>query len=248
MPPDANEALPNGPPRQFATTQWSIVLAAGGREKKLAGDALARLCESYWYPLYAYIRQRIPHVHEAQDLTQAFFVYLLDKQTIAHADPNRGRFRAFLLTALKNFLANEWDKARAAKRGGERSPLSLDLYCGESKFQIELSHDLTPERLYERRWVLTLLDQVLESLRSELIQAGKEDHFEIFKGAITQEATAEDYDKAAQALGLSPAAAKQAAYRLRKRYRELFRAEVARTLGADENLDLEISRLLECLG
>ena len=151
------------------------------------------------------------------------------------------------MTALKNFLANEWDKTRAAKRGGGKAELSLDFDSGESRYQIEPSHDLTAEKLYERRWVLTLLDQVLECLRIELTQEGKPQYFEQFKTALTGEVTADDSTQAAAALGITPAAAKQAAYRLRKRYRELFRAEVARTVERDEDVDEEIGRLLENL-
>jgi RNA polymerase sigma-70 factor (ECF subfamily) len=234
--------------QHFATTRWSIVLAAGDLDRQGSQEALAQLCEVYWYPVYAYVRRRVHDVHEAQDLTQTFFSVLLEKQTIARADPGRGRFRAFLLTALQNFLANEWDKARTAKRGGGKAALSLDFDAGESRYQIERAHDLTAEKLYERRWVLTLLDQVLECLRIELTQASKPQYFEQFKGALTGEAAADGYSQAAAALGITPAAAKQAAYRLRKRYRELFRAEVARTVERDEDVDQEIGRLLESLG
>jgi RNA polymerase sigma factor (sigma-70 family) len=234
--------------QHFATTQWSVVLAAGNLDKQGSRDALAQLCEAYWYPLYAYVRRRVDNVHEAQDLTQAFFSKLLEKQMIASADRDRGRFRTFLLTALKNFLTNEWNKTLAAKRGGGKVELSLDFDSGESRYRIEPSHDLTPERLYERRWLLTLLDQVLECLRVELTEAGKPRYFEQFKVTLTDEATSDDYDRAAVALGITPAAAKQAAYRLRKRYRELFRAEVARTVDREEDVDQEIGLLLDGLG
>lgn len=233
--------------RRFATTQWSVVLAAGDFDGKASRIALTQLCENYWYPLYAYVRRRVDDVHEAQDLTQAFFSYLLEKRTIASADRNRGRFRTFLLTALKNFVANQWKKARAEKRGGGKTELSLDFDAGESRYQIEPSHTVTAEKLYERRWVLTLLDQVLERLRIELIQAGKAEDFEQFKGALTGEATARDYEQAAAALGITPAAAKQAAYRMRRCYRQLFRQEVGRTLADEAEVDDEIGRLLETL-
>ncbi len=233
--------------RHFATTRWSIVLAAGDRGRQESRDALTQLCEAYWYPLYAYVRRRVHDVQEAQDLTQAFFSGLLEKQTIARADPERGRFRAFLLTALQNFLNNEWDKTRAVKRGGGKLELSLDFHSGESRYQIEPAHDLTPEKLYERRWVLTLLEQVLESLRIELTQAGKLPYFDQFKETLTGQQTADDYAQAAAVLGITPAAAKQAAYRLRKRYRELFRAAVAQTVDSDDGVDEEISRLLQNL-
>jgi len=233
--------------RHFATTQWSVVVAAGDLGGDDSRSAFTRLCETYWYPVYAFVRRSTSDVHEAQDQTQSFFSYLIEKGAIAKADRSRGRFRAFLLTALKNFLANERAKASAEKRGGGKVDLSLDFDSGESRYQIEPSHDLTAERLYERRWVLTLLEQVLDRLRSEYAAAGKTDDFEQFKGALTGEASAADYQQAAAALRISPAAAKQAAYRMRKRYRELFRQEVARTVADDGEVDDEIGRLLETL-
>lgn len=241
----------SGPPgshsQRFATTRWSIVLAAGQAVSQESKRALESLCESYWIPVYAYVRRTVASVEGAQDLTQGFFAYLLEKDAVAKADPKRGRFRAFLLTALKNFLANERHKARAEKRGGGKAALSLDFDSGESRCQLEPSHELTPERLYERRWVLTLLDQVLYGLRIELAEAGKEPHFEKLKAALTGEMASADYEQAAEALGITAAAAKQAAYRLRKRYRELFRLEVARTVADDSEVDDEIGRLLETL-
>jgi RNA polymerase sigma-70 factor (ECF subfamily) len=233
---------------QFATTQWSIVLAAGDALGDDSRAALAQLCEHYWYPLYAFVRHRVRDLHEAQDLTQAFFSQLFEKQALAAADRSRGRFRAFLLTSFKNFLSNERDKRQAVKRGGGLVKLSLDFDSGESRYQIEPAHTLTPEKLYERRWVLTLLDQVVEQLRNELTAAGKAHEFEQFKGALTGEATADDYQRAAQALDMTPEAAKQAAYRMRKRYRQLFRQEVARTVADESEVDDEINRLLETLG
>ena len=232
----------------FATTQWSIVLAAGKVDDREAQDALNQLCESYWYPLYAYVRRRVENVDDAQDLTQAFFVYLLEKGAVAHADRSRGRFRAFLLTAVKNFLANEWQKEQAQKRGGQRLKLSLDFDAGESKFRLEPTHELTPEKLFERRWVTTLLDRVLERMQAELADAGKREHFEHLKAGLTGDSEAADYERAAAALRMTPAAAKQAAYRLRKRYRKLFREEVARTVADDSEVDEEIGRLLATFG
>jgi RNA polymerase sigma factor (sigma-70 family) len=237
-----------GERRHFATTQWSVVIAAGNAQRPDAREALAQLCEAYWYPLYAYVRRRVPSTHEANDLTQAFFAHLLEKEAIAKAQPERGRFRAFLLAAFKNFLANEWNKERAEKRGGGRAELALDFSKGDSRYQIEPAHELTPEKLYERRWVTTLLEQVLARLRLELKESGKEAHFDELKTALLGEASAEEYERAGAALGISPAAAKQAAYRLRKRYRELLRAEVARTVAHEDEIDAEIGRLFESLG
>jgi RNA polymerase sigma-70 factor (ECF subfamily) len=242
---DGRSAVGN---RHFATTQWSVVLAAGDGAGEESREALAQLCEAYWYALYAYVRRRVSDVHEAQDLTQAFFAQLLEKHAIAKADRTRGRFRAFLITALDNFLANEWEKSRAAKRGGGRMPLSLDFEAGESRFRIEPADRLTPEMLYERRWILTLLDHVLDGLRSELVADGKGEQFEHLKGMLTGEATAEQCELAGAALGISAAAARQAAYRLRRAYRQRFRREVARTVAREDEVDEEIRRLLEALG
>src|SRR5690348_10440721 len=147
MPADSMDASSNPGPRRFATTQWSVVLAA--RDGANCRPALAQLCESYWYPLYVYVRRSAGNVHEAQDLTQAFFAHLLEKNAFAKADPDRGRFRAFLLAALKNFLANERDKKQAVKRGGSHTELSLNFDDGESRYQIEPAHELTPEKLFE---------------------------------------------------------------------------------------------------
>lgn len=238
---------PGGHGQRFVTTRWSIVLAAGQAVSQESQGALESLCETYWLPVYAYVRRVVARVEDAQDLTQGFFAQLLEKEAIAKADPERGRFRAFLLTALKNFLTNERLKARAEKRGGGKLALSLDFDSGESRCLIEPSHELTPERLFERRWVLTLLDLVLDQLRIELVEEGKEPHFETFKAALTGEMANADYEEAAEALGMTAAGAKQAAYRLRKRYRELFRLEVARTVADDADVDDEIGRLLESL-
>jgi len=235
------------PARRFATTRWSIVLAAGNAAAGESTQALAALCETYWFPVYAYVRRVEANVEDARDLTQGFFAHLLEKHALAKADPERGRFRAFLLTALQNFIANERGKARAEKRGGGKAAFSLDFNSGEVRYQIEPFHDETPESLFERRWVLALLDQVLDTLKAELVESGKGPHFEELKAALVGEMTADGYTRAAQALGITAAAAKQAAYRLRKRYRDLFRQEVTRTVADDSEVNDEIARLLETL-
>ena len=247
MPANQSDVPQHAENRRFATTQWSVVVAAGEVEGQDSRTALTQLCESYWYPLYTYVRRQVNDVNQAQDLTQAFFSHLLEKRAISKADRNRGRFRTFLLASLKNFLANQREKARAEKRGGERTELSLDFEAGESRFRVEPAHDLTAEKLFERRWVLTLLDQVLERLRIELIEAGKANDFEQFKGCLTGETTADDYERAAAALKITPSAAKQAAYRMRKRYRQIFRQEVARTVANEAEIDDEIGRFLATL-
>jgi len=243
-PSDAQSAVSQRP---FATTQWSVVLAAAQHPEEDSRRALSQLCETYWYPLYAYVRGRVASVHEAQDLTQEFFSHLLQRRTIEKAQPDRGRFRSFLLTCLKNFLNNEWQKARRQKRGGSQRILSLDFDSAESRLRLEPYHDATPERLFERRWVLTVLNQVLEALRVQLVRDGKAAHFDQLKNCLTGEATSADYDRAAEALGITPAAAKQSTYRLKKQYRQLFRDEIARTLADQRDVDDEMGQMLKNL-
>lgn len=185
---DGRNALGEGA-EQFATTHWSLVLAAGRRSSPDSNEALSELCRTYWYPLYVYVRRRVPHADEAQDLTQEFFTRLLEKNYLSAATPTRGRFRAFLLTAVQHFLANEWDKARAQKRGGGQVVISLDFRSGESRYSVEPADGSTPERLYERQWVLTLLDHVLARLGEELALAGKSRDFQQLKVFITSEGT-----------------------------------------------------------
>jgi len=162
----------------FQTTHWSLVLRAGHREDRDADAALAALCQRYWFPLYAYVRRRMADVHEAQDMTQEFFAWLLEKNTLAIASPQRGRFRAFLLTAVKHFLANQRDRAKAQKWGGGVRALRLDLEAGESRLGLEPLDDMTPERLFERQWVLTLLEVVMRRLQGEYELSGKANQFE----------------------------------------------------------------------
>ncbi|MAD80656.1 MAG: RNA polymerase subunit sigma-24 [Planctomycetaceae bacterium] len=233
---------------QFATTHWSLVLAAGEREDSGSQQALAELCQAYWYPVYAYVRRRVSDVHEAQDLTQEFFARLLEKDSIGLADPSRGRFRAFLLTACKRFLVNQWHKARAAKRGGGQIPLSLDFESGESKYVVEAVDSLTAERLYERQWALALLARVMERLREEFVNKNKVLHFEQLKQFISGSKGTEAYGAAADALGISEGAVKVAAHRLRARYRDLLRYEIAQTVEEPKEVDDEIRSLFEVLG
>jgi len=232
----------------FQTTHWSLVLRAGHREDRDADAALAALCQRYWFPLYAYVRRRVADVHEAQDLTQAFFARLLEKQCLAVADPQRGKFRCFLLASLKHFLANEWKRGHARKRGGGVRPLRLDLEVGESRVSLEPVDDVTPERLFERQWVLTLLDVVMRRLQDEYESSGKAKQFEQLKEALTSDRQRLPYAALAAELKMSEEAARQAASRLRKRYRELLREEVSQTLAEPEDVDDEIRSLFEVLG
>lgn len=232
----------------FATTQWSIVLRAAQPDDSTARAALEMLCRRYWFPLYAFARGRVATVSEAQDLTQEFFLRLLEKNSLATATPERGRFRSFLLTSLKNFLANEWDRANAQKRGGGRERLSLDWETGESRLSFEPTHTDTPERGFERQWALTLLDIVVRRLQDEFATADKSRQFELLKETLTGGRAAIDYSIVAAELHLSEEAARQAAHRLRKRYRELLREEVAATVESPDEVEDEIGRLFEALG
>jgi RNA polymerase sigma-70 factor (ECF subfamily) len=184
---DSTEPVPQGKvARQlaFVTTHWSVVLTAGGSDTTRARDTLARLCQTYWYPLYAYIRRRGHSSHDAQDLTQAFFAQLLERQSLAAADPERGRFRSFLLGAMNHFLVNEWQKAHAQKRGGGSQTLSLDLAAAEERFDLEPADNSTPNRVFEKQWAMTLLGEVLNRLDAEYRREGKGGLFAALKQTL----------------------------------------------------------------
>ena len=230
--------------RDFATTHWSVVLTAGNPRHREARNALTQLCQTYWYPVYAYVRRRVPSVDEAQDLTQEFFAHLIEKNTVGAADPTRGRFRAFLLTALKNFLANQWQKAHAQKRGGDRKILSLDFPAGETQFAAVSASTATADQLFEKEWAISLLDHVVSALRDEYIRKGKQPIFETLKGTISANEQAIPYAQAAHELGISENATQVAVHRLRKRYRELLRREIGQTVCESGEVDDEIRSLI----
>ena len=230
----------------FASTRWSVVLAAGRTELPDSQQALAELCQSYWYPLYAYVLRRTNNPHEAQDLIQEFFSHLLEHNAFAVANPERGRFRAFLLTSLRNFLTDQWNKAKAKKRGGHRMRLSLDFEFAKSRYAIEPADEQTPERIYDRQWAITLLDLVMTRLRDELVRADKALYFEQLKVFLGGR-TGTSYAQVARKLGISPGAAMVAAHRLRRRYRDLLRAEIAQTVASPAEVDDEIRTLFSCL-
>jgi RNA polymerase sigma factor (sigma-70 family) len=230
--------------KSFPTTLWAVVLHAGRDEPAQARAALAQLCQAYWYPLYSFVRRRGYSPHDAEDLTQAFFAQLLEKGGLERVDPELGRFRTFLLASLKNFLANDWDRAHARKRGGGQKIVSLDEKSAEARYQLEPSHDMTPERHFERQWAMTLLDKVLDALHNEYHAEGKGDLFEERKLAfIGQPGT---YAGMAARLRRSEGAIKVAVHRLRHRYRELMRARIAETVGAGDVED-ELRHLLAVL-
>ena len=234
--------MPLPPPnRSFATTRWSIVLAAGRREDVQAAAALETLCRSYWYPLYAYVRRRGNSPHDAQDLTQAFFARLLEKDWLAGLEPERGRFRSFLLTALQRFLANAHDHRTAQKRGGGATVFSLDAEEAEGRFAAEPA--LSPDAMYDRRWAMLLLEQTLARLQAE--NAGD---FETLKPWLTAGRGEIPYADLAAQMQCSEGAARVALHRLRKRFRELFRAAVGETLANPADLDDELRHIAAILG
>jgi RNA polymerase sigma-70 factor (ECF subfamily) len=235
-------------PQQFVTTRWSVVLAAGRNPSPQAQEALATLCQTYWYPLYAYVRRQGHHPQDAEDLTQEFFARLLAKRYLVGLQREGGRFRSFLLTALKRFLANEWDRARAQKRGGGRTVLSMDAGSAETRYRREPAHELTPEKIYERHWARALLDQVLARLREEYSATGRGELFEHIRASLSQPRGAVPYADLAVRLGTTEAAVKMAVQRLRHRYRELLRAEIAHTVADPAEVEEEIRGLFATFG
>jgi len=223
----------------FPSTQWSLVLSVG--DPRFVQNALAALCEAYWFPLYAYVRRRGVQEAEAQDLTQEFFAHLLEKHALARAHPERGRFRSFLLIAFRNFLHNEWVRARTDKRGGGRQVLSLDFALGESRLLLEPSHTESPETLFDREWALSLLDTVMRRLEMDQATPEKAALFRVLKPFLT--GIGASHAEPARQANMSEAAFRQAVHRLRKRYRELLREEVARTVADEQMVDDEIRRL-----
>ena len=232
----------------FSTTRWSVVLAAQGHDTVPAQAALGALCETYWYPLYAYVRRRGHSPHDAQDLTQAFFEKLLEKNYLADVVREKGKFRAFLIASLKHFLANEWDRARAAKRGGGKTPISLDDTDTEARYRLEPVDTMTADRIFERRWAMTLLDEVLKRLRDELEQEGKLEVYEEMRECLTAGKSSVPYAELGERLGMTEGAARAAAHRLRGRYRELLREEIAQTVAGPAEVDDEIRHLFAALG
>jgi RNA polymerase sigma factor (sigma-70 family) len=227
----------------FVPTRWSVVLKAAQQAGPEADRALAILCETYWFPLYAFVRRQGHAPHDAEDLTQGFFARLLEKRYLEGIQREGGRFRSFLLTALKRFLANEWDRARTEKRGGKRIIVSVNRETAESRYQVEPAHGLTPDKLYERQWAQALLDRVLTLLREEYAGAGKAEWFALLSGTLSRPRGEAPYRELAVALGTTEGAVKMGVQRMRARYRALLRAEVAETVAGPEEIEGEIRHL-----
>lgn len=234
-------------PQWFVTTHWSVVLAAGQGDSTRGRAALERLCRDYWYPLYAFVRRLGHGAHDAEDLVQGFFAVCLEKNYLGAAEQSKGRFRSFLLVALKRFMANERDRQRALKRGGASVPVSLDSLTAEQRYALEPAEVLTAEKLYDRRWALTLLDRVLARLQSEQTAAGKATQFDCLKECITSGERGTPYAELGARLSLTEGAVKVAVHRLRQRYRALLEEEIAHTVATPEEVDEERRHLLRSL-
>jgi RNA polymerase sigma factor (sigma-70 family) len=227
----------------FATTHWSVVVSAGQRHTPQSDQALEELCRTYWFPLYAYARRRGYAKEDAEDLTQTFFARFLAKNYLEGLSAERGRFRAFLLASLKHFLANEWDKSQRQKRGGGMTPLSLDWQTADTQFQIAGTAEPSPEQAFDREWALALLACVIERLRVECAAENNDRLFEVLKPFLTVGKSAIPYPQAAAELGISEGAARTAVHRLRRRYREVLRDEIAQTLSDPANVAEEMQAL-----
>lgn len=236
-----------GARERFFTTRWSVVARAGSGSRE-AREALESLCAGYWYPLYAYVRSRGLDHHAAQDAVQGFFARLVEKQDLAAADRARGRFRSFLLASLSNFLANAWDRERAEKRGGALARLSIDEAQAQSRYAVDFAVSDAPEKLFERQWARELLARSLSALEKEWKRAGREALFARLKPFLTGEASGMEQAVIASELGFSENAVRIALHRLRKRFGELLRMEVADTVSDPEDVEGELQELLDALG
>jgi RNA polymerase sigma factor (sigma-70 family) len=242
--PSKAEDLARG---RFNTTHWSIVLACSGENDSHAREALAKLFQTYWYPLYAYTRRRGYEEQDAEDLVQAFCLHLQEKHALAKADPQRGKFRTFLLSSLQNFLANEKARAHAQKRGGGREMIFLDAEDAHARYHLEPTDKLTPEAIFERRWAHAVLEETLTGLRADFIAKGKERLFDGLVSFLTADEPGDSYQQAAMRLRLPLSAIKTTVHRLRQDYRTKLREEIARTVSAPDEIDEELHYLRKVL-
>jgi RNA polymerase sigma-70 factor (ECF subfamily) len=247
MPRDNVEGFPPRRAGRFATTRWSLVIAAGHQSSAQSSAALATLCETYWYPVYAFVRRQGYVADDAADLTQEFFARVLEKNYFRDADPARGRFRAFLCAAVRHFLSNERDRARTLKRGGPVPPISLDAEHAEGRYLLEPRDDLTPEKLFDRRWALMLLERALGRLRDEHAAAGKSALFDQLKGFLTGDRADVPYATVAGALNMSEGAVRVAVHRLRRQFRDALVEDIAETVANEKDVDAEIEYLLKAV-
>ena len=248
---DGPETTASGaePPHRpaFVTTHWSVVLTAAGTDTTRAHEALSCLCENYWYPLYAYVRRRGHPPEDAQDLTQEFFARLLEKHWLARADREKGKFRSFLLMTMKRFLANEWDKAQAVKRGGHIRLIPFQFDTAETRYSQEPADASTPDQVFERQWALTLLQSVLQRLRADYEQDGKGKLFGALEPCLIGSRETQPYAELAAQLGMTDGAVRMAVSRLRDRYRQCLKDEIAKTVATPAEVDEELRHLFRAL-
>jgi len=235
------------PGSEFQKTSWSLILAASSRSTSHSRQALATLCQTYWNPVYAFIRRNGHDPDRAEDLTQDFFARLIEKKFWEAADQKRGRFRSFLMVSVKHFLTNEWDRTRAIKRGGGQPTVSIDKLEAERWYLPASRHAETPERLFERRWALSLLERVMQSLKSEYEASGKSMLFETLVVFLNRDGDPIRYEELAASSGMSVGALRTSVYRLRQKYHDLLRAEIAETVETPDLVDEEIRFLLATL-
>jgi len=246
-PASDDPASESAKPREyFATTHWTMVLNAGRSDSTSARNALAQLCQTYWYPLYAYVRRRGVSPADAEDLTQGFFARLLELNSLADVRREKGKFRSFLLASLNHYLSDEWDRQRAQKRGQGRV-ISLDAGTAEARWSREPADTLTPEKLFERKWAMTLLETVVQRLQRDYESAGKGALFLALRFSIAGEKADAPYAQLSADLGLSEPALRVAVHRLRQRYRQLLREEIAQTVATEGEVDGEIQHLYRAL-
>lgn len=237
-----------GPGACFVTTHWSVVVSAQDSTSAAASTALETLCQTYWYPLYAYARGRGQSPTDAEDLTQGFFVQLLSKDYLKTATREKGKFRTFLLTAFKRFMANQWDRQHARKRGGFAQIVPIDEELAESRFASEGSHNVPPDVLFDRHWAGTLLHRTLGQLEREYHTTGRARLFELLRSCLARDDSALPYGEIASRLSLTEAAVKMAVYRMRGRYREILREEIAQTVSSPEEVEEELRHLFDAFG
>ena len=245
--PDSEHGRSSGRQEWFVTTHWSVVLEARDQRSPQAAAALEKLCRTYWYPLYAYVRRRGYGEHDAQDLAQGFFARLVERNYLEAVGRQKGKFRSFLLAALNHFVSDEWDRVRAEKRGGGETFISLDDQTAEDRYRQEPADELSPEKIYERRWAMTLLDQVLRQLEAEFAATGRLRLFEQLKVFLLDEKGVGSYAETAARLEMTEGALRVAVHRLRQRYGELFRDEIAHTVASPVEIEDEVRHLLGVL-
>ena len=232
---------------QFPATLWSVVLLAGGSSSEQGREALGKLCRAYWFPLYAYLRRHGKTPHDAEDLTQAFLLHILEKHTLSRVQPEKGRFRSFLLSSLQYFVADQQDKQQAQKRGGGIKFVELDRENAEERYRAEPADHLDPSKLFDRRWALTLLDRALGRLEAEFEGPGRRERFQQLQVFLLGEPKTVSYAQAGQRLGIKEGAVKVAVLRLRRRFRELLRAEIGGTVAKQEEIEDEMRHLFATL-